>query len=59
MLAEGGFGALLAEADRFGAGLRRRLDLALRQRVLPGLGLELGRWARAEGIDLADDGRRE
>lgn len=59
MLAEGGFGALLAEADRFGAGLRRRLDLALRQRVLPGLGLELGRWAREEGIELADDGRRE
>ena len=38
--------------------LRRRLDLVLRQDVLPVLGLELGRWARGAGRDVADDAVR-
>ncbi len=59
-LAEGGLEAALAEARDFGAGLRKRLDQAVRQRALPGLGLELGRWAVGEGQDvLRDETRRE
>ncbi len=57
-LADGGLEAALAEARDFGAGLRRRLDQAVRQRVLPGLALDLGRWARTQGWDLASDERR-
>lgn len=57
-LADGGFDSLMREARESGAKLRRDLDAAIRQRVLPPLGLELGRWARAEGWDLADDERR-
>ncbi len=57
-LAEGGLEAALAEARDFGAGLRKRLDHAVRQRVLPTLGLELGRWAAGEGWDLARDASR-
>lgn len=50
--------ALLREARDYGAELRRRLDRAIRQGVLPVLGRELGRWAREEGIDLEDDDDR-
>lgn len=57
-LGDGGFEALMDEARRFGADLRKRIDQAIRQDVLPGLGLELGRWAAANGWDLADDERR-
>jgi hypothetical protein len=57
-LGEGGFDALMREARESGAKLRERIDQAIRQDVLPILGLELGRWAAANGWDLADDERR-
>ncbi len=57
-LAEGGFGRLMADARMYGVDLRKRLDMAIRQLVLPPLGLELGRWARAQGRDLAVDTER-
>jgi hypothetical protein len=50
----------MAEARAFGVALRKRLDTAIRELVLPPLGLELGRWAAADGRDLAnDDVRRD
>ena len=54
-LAEGGFSRLMADARMYGVGLRRRLDTAIRQLVLPPLGLELGRWALAESRDMTDE----
>jgi hypothetical protein len=57
-LAERGFEGLMRQSRAFGVELRKRLDTAIRQDVLPPLGLELGRWARAQGWDLADDKRR-
>jgi hypothetical protein len=57
-LAEGRFAALMEDARAFGVGVRERVDRAIRERVLPVLGLELGRWAKAESWDLADDERR-
>jgi hypothetical protein len=54
-LAEGGFGRLMAEARAYGVGLRKRLDTAVRELVLPPLGRELGRWATLNGRDVADD----
>ncbi|MGI8622292.1 MAG: Eco57I restriction-modification methylase domain-containing protein [Solirubrobacteraceae bacterium] len=54
-LADGAFKDVLAEARDYGQQLRKRLDRVLRERVLPVLGSELGRWAKAEGRDLADD----
>lgn len=59
MLAEGGFVRLMDEARAFGTGLRKRLDRAIRERMLPGLALGFGRWARDTGIDVRDDGERE
>jgi len=38
-----------------GKELRIRLDVVLRQEVLPRLGRELGRWAVADGQDLGDE----
>jgi hypothetical protein len=58
-LAEGRFAGLQREARDYGAGLRTRLDQAIRQRALPVLGTALGRWAKAQGSDPADDGTRE
>lgn len=54
-LAEGGFARLMAEARAFGVALRKRLDGAIRELVLPPLGQALGRWASEHGRDLADD----
>jgi hypothetical protein len=54
-LSEGGFESLMREARDYGAALRDRLDRALRVLVLPVLGIELGRWADADGMDLGDD----
>ena len=54
-LADGGFDDVLREAGDYGAQLRLDLDRALRQQVLPALGLELGRWAEREGRDIGDD----
>lgn len=58
-LAAGRFAALQREARDYGAGLRTRLDQAIRQHALPPLGFALGRWARANGADPADDATRE
>jgi hypothetical protein len=57
-LAGDGFGEVLHEARDYGSKLRERLDRALREHVLPVLGLELGRWADANERDLADDETR-
>lgn len=57
-LGEGGFDAILREARDFGAAMRKRIDQAIRQSVLPPLGRELGRWAAGQGWDLAEDARR-
>jgi hypothetical protein len=54
-LADGEFRGVLEEARDYGQDLRLRLDRVLRQRVLPILGLELGRWAQREGRDLRDE----
>jgi hypothetical protein len=57
-LGGGGFDGLMREARESGAKLRERIDQAIRQGMLPSLGLELGRWAAANGCDMADDERR-
>ena len=57
-LAEDGLEQVLREARDYGAELRLRLDRALRQRVLPDLGRELGRWAKDDGRDLDEDRTR-
>lgn len=57
-LAEDGFEALMRQSRAFGVELRKRLDTAIRQDVLPPLGLELGRWAGGQGWDLTDDAQR-
>ena len=59
MLADGGFAALMDEARTFGTGLRRRLDRAIRQQLLPGLALGFGRWAREADLDVKDDAERD
>ena len=57
-LAEGGFDEVLRDARDYGAELRLNLDRALREQVLPVLGLELGHWAESDGRDLNDDAVR-
>lgn len=54
-LADGQFASLMEEARDHGADLRLRLDRSLRQHVLPILGRELGEWAKANDLDIADD----
>lgn len=54
-LAQGQFARLMADARMYGVGLRKRLDTAIRQLVLPPIGLALGQWAREAGRDLASD----
>jgi len=54
-LAGDGLASLMREARDFGSKLRSRVDRAIRQAVLPVLGRELGRWARENGTDVADD----
>ena len=58
-LAGGGFERLRNDARQFGSGLRKRLDETIRQSVLPALGRGLGRWAKAQDRDVADDSVRE
>jgi hypothetical protein len=58
-LTDGTFEALMREAREFGVQIRKRLDESIRQRVLPVLGAELGRWAKREGRELGDDCERE
>ncbi len=57
-LAGEGFESLMRDARDFGAKLRERIDLAIRQSVLPTLGRELGEWAAREAIDVEDDAQR-
>ncbi|MGH2703704.1 MAG: hypothetical protein ACRDJ4_00995 [Actinomycetota bacterium] len=58
-LAEGEFDALVGDARAFGSTLRKRLDATIRQSVLPVLGRALGRWAKVQGRDLADETVRQ
>lgn len=50
-----GLDELLVEARDYGSALRQRLDQSIRQKVLPILGRELGRWATSDGRDVTDD----
>lgn len=52
--ANGHFERLVDDARRFGSQLRDRLDVELRERVLPQLAAGIGAWARSQGRDLAD-----
>jgi hypothetical protein len=54
-LADGAFEAVLTEARDYGSRLRERLDRCIREQVLPVLGRELGRWAKANGRDISDE----
>jgi hypothetical protein len=54
-LAQGGFDEVLRESRDYGAELRERLDRALREEVLPALGVQLGHWAKGDGRDVEDD----
>ena len=57
-LAEGRLANLQADAQAFGARLRRRLDHTIRQEALPALAAGLERWARRHGADLDKDSER-
>jgi hypothetical protein len=57
-LANGGFGRLMAEARAYGVALRKRLDTAIRELVLPPVGRELGHWATANARKVDDDAVR-
>jgi len=57
-LAEGRLAELQADAQAFGARLRRRLDHTIRQDALPALADGLERWARQQGIDLEEESER-
>jgi len=54
-LHEGGFEVLRAEAEAFGAALRRRLDETIRDSVFPALGHALAGWAEKQGLDLSSE----
>lgn len=58
-LADGGLAELRAEAARFGAALHKRLDRTIRSEVLPALAAGMGAWAEGEGLDLAEEHKRE
>ena len=57
-LADGRLAELQADAQAFGARLRRRLDHTIRQDALPALADGLERWARQQGIDLEGESER-
>lgn len=57
-LAAGAFDSLLRDARDFGVKLRRDVDRAIRQSVLPALAEELGDWAAREKLDVRDDATR-
>ena len=57
-LAEGGLAELQAEAQAFGAELRKRLDHTIRQEALPALAEGLDYWTRRGSLDTGDDGYR-
>jgi hypothetical protein len=58
-LAGGQLAALQRQERAYAAAVRRRLDATIRQCVLPALAARLGRQARADGLDPADDRVRE
>ena len=57
-LADGGLIRLQADAQAFGAELRRRLDHTIRQEALPALAAGMEGWARREGADVDGDSLR-
>ena len=57
-LAEGRLVELQAEAQAFGAELRKRLDHTIRQEALPALAEGLDYWTHQSGLDTSDDGHR-
>ena len=57
-LAEGRLAELQADAQAFGARLRRRLDHTIRQDALPALADGLERWARQHRVDLDEESER-
>ena len=57
-LAEGRLAELQAEAQAFGAELRKRLDHTIRQEALPALAEGLDYWTHQSGLDTSDDGHR-
>jgi Eco57I restriction-modification methylase len=57
-LADDGLDDVLREARDYGSELRLRLDRALREQVLPVLGVELGHWATKNDRALDDDAVR-
>ena len=57
-LADGGLAELQAEAEAFGAELRRRLDHTIRQEALPALAEGLDHWTCQNEFDTGDDRER-
>lgn len=52
-LAGNGFADLQQEAIKFGVRLHARLDRTIRQEALPALAVDMERWAKEHGLDLA------
>ena len=57
-LADGGLAELQAEAQAFGAELRKRLDHTIRQEALPALAEGLDHWTRQNDLDTTEDRER-
>ncbi len=57
-LADGGLAELQAEAQAFGAELRKRLDHTIRQEALPALAEGLDHWTRQNDLDATEDRER-
>ena len=58
-LATGVFADLEAEARRYGAELRKRIDSTIRLDALPKLARSFGAWAKEHGRDISDDKVRQ
>lgn len=58
-LSDNGFEELQAEARRFGAALRRRLDQTIRFQAFPALAAGLDQWVADHGENVEDDDQRE
>lgn len=58
-LSDNGFEELQAEARRFGAALRRRLDQTIRFQAFPALAAGLDQWVADHGENVESDDQRE